>query len=57
MRLQRRDLASDDDGPKPNEGGPDGRVGPGLPGPGRADPRDEVVREAHRRVEAAAQSR
>ena len=54
---QRRDLASDDDGPKPNAGGLDGRVGPGLPGPGRADPRDEVVREAHRRVEAAAQAR
>ena len=51
---QRRDLASPDDGPKPNEGGLDGRVGPGLPGPAREDPRDDVVREAHRRVEAAA---
>ena len=51
---QRRDLASSDDGPKPNEGGLDGRVGKGLPGPAAIDPRDEVVREAHRRVDDAA---
>ena len=48
---QREDLASDDDGPKPNAGGLDGRVGKGLPGPAKEDPRDERLRETRKLLE------
>jgi hypothetical protein len=41
MRVwQRKDLATDEDGHKPNDGGLDGRLGPGLSTPRREDPRD-----------------
>ena len=48
---QRADLASPDDGQKPNEGGLDGRLGPGLPGPAKEDPRDERLRETRKLLE------
>ena len=48
---QRADLASDDDGPKPNEGGLDGRLGPGLPGPAKEDPRDKRLRDVRKLFE------